>query len=141
MADTCAGNGAATCSAQQSPPIINSRFISSTTLTTLCSAPILALVFFPLLWRAIGSFLGWYLRKKTDGRRCHIIELVEADEKKFNENRRASTSSSTSGGESAEDGGWEKVDAYTTGAARNGDVSDDDWDGIVGFFHPFWWVI
>ncbi|KAL2149680.1 hypothetical protein VTH82DRAFT_8332 [Thermothelomyces myriococcoides] len=137
MADTCAGNGAATCSAQQSPPIINSRFISSTTLTTLCSAPILALVFFPLLWRAIGSFLGWYLRKKTDGRRCHIIELVEADEKKFNENRRASTSSSTSGGESAEDGGWEKVDAYTTGAARNGDVSDDDWDGIVGFFHPF----
>ncbi|KAL2024285.1 hypothetical protein VTK56DRAFT_8767 [Thermocarpiscus australiensis] len=88
---------------------------------------------FPMLWRAVGSLLGWYLRKKTDGRRCHILELVEADEKEYRESRRASGS----GSEGGEDGGWEKLDAYATGTATNADIGDDDWDGIVGFFHPF----
>ncbi|KAL2143468.1 hypothetical protein VTI28DRAFT_10455 [Corynascus sepedonium] len=133
MADTCAGHGAATCSGQNNFHFMDGRFFSHVVLPILCFTPIATLILFPLLWRATGSFLGWYLRKKTDGRRCHILELVDADEKKFNESRRSSTSSA----ESAEDGGWEKVDTHTTGAARNGDSPDDNWDGIVGFFHPF----
>ena len=85
-----------------------------------------------LLWRVVGAFLGWYLRKKTDGRRCHILELVEADEKRYREERSSSSSSS------GEDGEWEKVDTDSLGSAGNGDKCDDSWDGIVGFFHPFW---
>ncbi|KAL2260986.1 hypothetical protein VTK26DRAFT_4832 [Humicola hyalothermophila] len=84
-----------------------------------------------LSWRVVGSFLGWYLRKKTDGRRYHILEVVEADEKKYRQERRNSASSG--GG----DDGWEKVDAEAVGSAENGEKHDDGWDGIVGFFHPF----
>jgi alpha-1,2-mannosyltransferase len=134
MADTCAGNGATTCSAQKNVPFMDTKFLSHVALPILCLTPLATFLLFPLLWRAAGAFLGWYLRKKTDGRRCHILELVEADEKKYREIRRSSNSSGGAG----EDGGWEKVDAYTTGTARNGAQGDDDWDGIVGFFHPFW---
>lgn len=97
----------------------------------------LVLYVYPLLWRTAGSLLGWYLRKKTEGRRCHILELVESDEKEYRENRSNRTRTS---GDNGEDGEWEKVDTYTTGTSKNGDKggSDDDWDGIVGFFHPFW---
>ncbi|KAK4039151.1 glycosyltransferase [Parachaetomium inaequale] len=133
MADTCAGNGASTCSAQKTLSFMDSRFLSHVALPILCLTPLATLLLFPLLWRAAGAFLGWYLRKKTDGRRCHILELVEAEEKKYRESRRSSTSSGGAG----EDGGWEKLDAYTAGTARNGEEGDDDWDGIVGFFHPF----
>jgi alpha-1,2-mannosyltransferase len=113
---------------------MDGKLLSHVVLPILCLAPLATFLLFPLLWRAVGSFLGWYLRKKTDGRRCHILELVEADEKKYREDRRDSISS----GEGAEEGEWEKVDAYATGTAKNGDKGDDDWDGIVGFFHPFW---
>jgi alpha-1,2-mannosyltransferase len=113
---------------------MNGKFLSHVVLPILCLAPLATLVLFPLLWRAVGASLGWYLRRKTDGRRCHILELVEADEKKYLEEKRRSSSSEGSG----EDGEWEKVDAYTTGTAKNGGKGDDDWDGIVGFFHPFW---
>ncbi|KAK4098241.1 glycosyltransferase family 4 protein [Parathielavia hyrcaniae] len=133
MANSCAANGASTCSSHNVSSLMNGRFISHVVLPILCLAPLATLVLFPPLWRAAGAFLGWYLRKKTDGRRCHIFELVEADEKKHLEEKRRSSSSA----EGAEDGDWEKVDACTTWTAKNGGTGDDDWDGIVGFFHPF----
>ena len=110
---------------------MDGKLLSHVAVPLLCLTP---LILFPLLWRAVGASLGWYLRKKTDGRRCHILELVEADENKYREERRSSTSS----GEGVEDGGWEKVYADSVGTAGNGDKRDDSWDGIVGFFHPFW---
>jgi len=114
---------------------MDNKFLSHVVMTTVCFVPIATFVLFPLLWRAAGSFLGWYLRKKTEGRRCHILELVDADEKKYREERRGSTSSR----EDSEDGSWEKLDAAISETAKNGDKHhDDDWDGIVGFFHPFW---
>lgn len=134
MADSCAAHGATTCSPDASSRFMDGKFLSHVVVPLLCLAPLATFLLFPLLWRAAGSFLGWYLRKKTDGRRCHILELVESDEKKYREYRRDSTSSEEGGA----GGGWEKVDASTTGTAKNGDKGDDDWDGIVGFFHPFW---
>lgn len=107
---------------------MDGKLLSHVAVTLGCLTPLLL---FPLIWRAVGAFLGWYLRKKTDGRRCHILELVEADEKRYREESRSSTSS-------GEDGGWEKVDTDSVGAAGNGDKCDDSFDGIVGFFHPFW---
>ncbi|KAK3989575.1 hypothetical protein QBC44DRAFT_81865 [Cladorrhinum sp. PSN332] len=81
-----------------------STFFSLVVVPVACLTPLAILIFAPLLRRALGALLGWYLRKKTDGRRLHILELIEADEKKF-------------GAASEQKGG--------------------DWDGIVGFFHPF----
>ena len=112
---------------------MDGRLHSHIVVPLLCLAPLATLVLVPLLWRALGAALGWYLRKKTDGRRCHILDLVAADEKKYREEGRNSP-----GGDSGEDAGWERVDAHTTGTSKNGGRADDDWDGIVGFFHPFW---
>lgn len=124
------------CSACERPNsfLIRRAALTSSVVPLICLAPLLTFLVLPLFWRALGALLGWYLRRKTDGRRCHILEVVEADEQKYREERPSSTSSE--GVE--EDGGWEKVDAHVVGTARNGDRGDDDWDGIVGFFHPFW---
>ncbi|KAK4148780.1 glycosyltransferase [Chaetomidium leptoderma] len=133
MAGTCAATGASTCSNHNSFPFMHGKFLSHVALPILCLVPLATLVLYPLLWRAAGSFLGWYLRKKTDGRRCHILALVEADEKKYREEG-SQTTSNVAGGEN---GGLEKAGANAAGTSKNGDTGDDGWDGIVGFFHPF----
>ena len=43
------------------------------------------------------------------------------------------------GGNEDQDG-WEAIDAYGLGSAKNGEKAEQEWDGIVGFFHPFWFV-
>lgn len=96
----------------------------------LAFAPLMTFFLFPMLWRAIGSMLGLYLRKKTEGRRCHIVELAEADEKRY----QAAVGERRNSGDDDE---WESVDAYTLGTSKNGDKGEKEWDGIVGFFHPF----
>ncbi|KAK3397420.1 alpha-1,2-mannosyltransferase alg11 [Sordaria brevicollis] len=96
--------------------------------------PLLAL-FIPFIWRLVGSSLGWYLRRKTDGRRCHILEVVEADERKYRDSKGGAK------GRKEENEEWETFNyntEATTGASDGGKkVYDKDWDGIVGFFHPF----
>lgn len=102
--------------------------------------PLASLFLIPLLWRTVGSILGWYVRRKTEGRRAQIVELMAADVKRYQERTRPSDSGSSSG---SSDGGWENIDPNTVvgRTARNGgkgdEKDDDDWDGIVGFFHPF----
>ena len=100
-----------------------------TILVTLivASIPIAAISFGPKLFFKIGSAFGYYLRKKTAGRRAQILELVDADEKEF----------IAKGGRRGSDE-WENVKSYAAGTANNGEKADADWDGIVGFFHPFW---
>lgn len=90
----------------------------------------------PSLWNALGSVAGSYLRRKTDGRRSKILEVIEEDEKRYAENK------GKKGGDSRdeEDGGWEKVQAYSASSTPNADKSTEDWSGIVGFFHPFWYA-
>ena len=129
MADTCAGGGAATCSPPTRFFSADNKFLYYGVLQAVVFLPLLRFLY-PLLWRAAGSLLGWYLRKKTDGRRRHIVELVESDEKEYRESGNNNTTS-TSG---------ENVDDHTTGTSKDGNSggSDNDWNGIVGFFHPFW---
>ncbi|KAI1745234.1 glycosyltransferase family 4 protein [Xylaria scruposa] len=80
----------------------------------------------PILFRAffgtLGSCVGWYLRRKTDGRRALIIRATEDGE--------ASLRDKT------------KSDGPSTGAPGGGEKehageNDGEWDGVVGFFHPF----
>lgn len=100
-----------------------------TILITLlvASIPIVAISFGPKLFFKIGSTFGYYLRKKTAGRRAQILELVEADEREF-----------IAKGGRRESDEWETVDSYAAGKVPNREKVDVDWDGIVGFFHPFW---
>ncbi|KAK4189929.1 hypothetical protein QBC35DRAFT_116295 [Podospora australis] len=120
-----------------------SSFSSLVVVPVACLLPLIVL-FVPILRRVLGaSCLGWYLRKKTDGRRSVILELIEADEKKFREKKdnRRSSSSGSSSRSSRDDDGWEKVGStFTVGTSKNGGKGEEDseeWEGIVGFFHPF----
>lgn len=92
-----------------------------------CGLPVV----FHLASHTVGATLGWYLRRKTDGRRALIVRVTEEQECEF----RASTAAKPTGGSSDDE--WEKIDSSTAGTSRNGGKADRDWDGIVGFFHPF----
>ncbi len=105
-------------------------------LPTVVLAPLLTAALLPFLWRGTGLALGWFLRRKTDGRRARIFEVTEEDEKKFEAEGGASKQQ-----QPASDDEWENVDAYTAGSVGNGETARKDWDGIVGFFHPFWYVV
>ena len=71
--------------------------------------------------------MGFYLRNKTAGRRAHILDLSEKDGKEYAERNGRRDSDE-----------WENVESYAAGTAKNGEKGDKEWDGIVGFFHPFW---
>ncbi|KAK8038511.1 alpha-1-2-mannosyltransferase alg11 [Apiospora rasikravindrae] len=113
------------------------------TLLALACTPFVALLLWnygvPVLFHAsantVGTTLGWYLRKKTDGRRSLIIRITDEDEKAYAANRSRSKSGSSSG--SSLDNDWENIEKSVLGTSHNGEKGEQDWDGIVGFFHPF----
>ncbi|PKX94587.1 alpha-1,2-mannosyltransferase ALG11 [Aspergillus novofumigatus IBT 16806] len=85
--------------------------------------------------------VGWVIQKRTRSRREFLISRVRADEE---EQLVKGFKSSPRG----EDEDWEKVDSSssssgTAGPSKKGGNSgnkgseDADWEGIVGFFHPF----
>jgi alpha-1,2-mannosyltransferase len=91
--------------------------------------PMLVILGGPQLVGYIGRTVGFYLRQKTAGRKQQVLEIVAKDEKEFRET-----------GEKRRDSDeWESVESYATGTAKNGEKADKEWDGIVGFFHPFWY--
>jgi alpha-1,2-mannosyltransferase len=78
----------------------------------------------------LGGMAGSYLRKKTAGRKAQILGLTEKDQAEWEEE----------GKDRRDSDDWENVDAYAVGTANNGEKGEEEWDGIVGFFHPFWYV-
>lgn len=71
--------------------------------------------------------VGWYLGRKATARRKSILTRVAAEASEYHLSAGPSPKS--------EDVEWEKVEKPKEGEA------DDEWDGIIGFFHPFWFVI
>lgn len=96
----------------------------------LASTPLLLVLIAPTVMNRLGRFLGYTLRKKTEGRRAQLISVMhEEDEKYWKENTRPKTSPSA---------GWEAVEEGTDKkSGSTGVQSQKDWDGIIGFFHPF----
>ncbi|KAL4896479.1 hypothetical protein BDV59DRAFT_107344 [Aspergillus ambiguus] len=82
--------------------------------------------------RIVLRGVGWVIQKRTRSRREYILSRVRADEEEF-QSRRSKTSP-------GEDEDWEKVDtssAHSGPAGQNNATANDDWEGIIGFFHPF----
>ena len=129
MAEMCTSHHCGS-SCLSSPPstLMHAKGFTHVVVPLLCAAPLVAFFVLPLLWRALGSALGWYLRKKTEGRRCLILELVAAESDMYRQSPRNSAGSVKVG----DDATWDALNPATR------DKSLDDWDGIVGFFHPFW---
>jgi alpha-1,2-mannosyltransferase len=74
--------------------------------------------------------LGWALQAKSKDRRAAIISRVQQDREAALELQQHLQRETE-----AEDG-WETIEQ--AGTAENGKPSQDEWEGIVGFFHPFW---
>lgn len=82
--------------------------------------------------RVVGGALGWYLRRASSGRRAHLIGLKQHDQKIARDKRLQMVMSKGEAGE-------KPVSQAPDGAAET--KPDADWAGVVGFFHPFWYVL
>lgn len=85
----------------------------------------LCFTFFLSKWLA-----GWYLRRRAHARREIILARTKIEEHDYQSKLRHSPKS--------DDGEWEKLEKSISGSATNREKLEEDWEGIVGFFHPFW---
>lgn len=79
------------------------------------------------LVRSTGTTFGWYLRRRTAARRQAILSQVRSEERDYQSEHKKSG-----------DGDWEKLESHAVASAPNGGPADDEWEGMIGFFHPFW---
>ena len=107
------------------------RFTSYMRNTLL--AILLTLLFRKWLIYSAGRLFGSYLRRKTVPRQKSILKRVKIEEKAVESFYRKKSK--------YEDDDWEKVESHCTTSDTIGGQSDDEWEGIVGFFHPFWFVL
>lgn len=108
--------------------------------------PKLTGLFFNVVFRGVG----WLIWRRTRSRREYVIARARSEEQELRAPQpKVSTTSLSRNG--AEDEDWEKVDSSGSAGTLNGSSSDtsasssgeskrssDSWDGIIGFFHPFW---
>ncbi|KAK2592947.1 asparagine-linked glycosylation protein [Conoideocrella luteorostrata] len=99
----------------------------SAVVLLLASTPLLLILIAPIVVNRIGRFVGFTLRKKTEGRRAQLVSLMDEDDERYqNEIAGSKTSSSEKAAEDAD-----------TKSATKDDQSQKNWGGIIGFFHPF----
>lgn len=84
------------------------------------------------LIRGAGKLFGSYLKRRTASRRHAILKRVRVEEEGVKAFYRRS--------QKHEDDDWEKIERSGVGCSTNGGQADNDWEGIMGFFHPFWFV-
>lgn len=86
--------------------------------------------------RFVLGNVGWLVQRRTRSRRDVITSQVRTEEKEFiSECAKSPTQTETV------DEDWEKVDNSTSSLGTTGSNKtreDEDWDGVIGFFHPFW---
>lgn len=88
--------------------------------------PLAVLFVGPRVIYSIGQAVGNIYKSRTARRRAQLLEVCRQEEIKF-----ASQSPRRDSDE------WEKVDS-DTGTVLDSKHKGRDWNGIVGFFHPFW---
>ena len=126
--------------------------ILTTAILVLLIAATTAFLLPQLIGNVVGLVLrgaGWLIRRRTRSRREYVIARARSDEEELLKTLRAKKSTHSLARSSAEDEDWEKVDSTAgSGGVKTSSSSDngvgdgvkrpDDWDGIIGFFHPFW---
>ena len=97
-------------------------------VTILGFLPLAIILLGPKLVYAVGGWVGFYLRSKTAGRKAQILDIVEREEHAWEEDIKERSRDSEE---------WDTLEGYG-GSAGNGQTGEQEFDGIVGFFHPFW---
>ncbi|KYK56732.1 alpha-1,2-mannosyltransferase alg11 [Drechmeria coniospora] len=119
MADTCAApSGERPFSFGLEPQALVIAF------TLLASSPLLIVFVLPKIVHKVGLALGWTLRRRTDGRRSHLLALMTEDDEKFRQQRNDIKHGLAT----------RKIAGSNCQGSHAG---AHDWDGIVGFLHPF----
>lgn len=108
------------------PFILRSDSGSSAAIAKLCTLLYIAIRLLPLVVRLCGIAIGKNIRGKTHHRRELLLAHADQEEKDFTTKHKKA------------DEDWEKVDARSSGPSTPADAQDKDWQGVVGFFHPFW---
>lgn len=92
----------------------------------------LSYLLLPFLIRKCGQTAGDYLRRKTQGRLQLLLERAEDEERSYHIEEDTARSS--------EEDDWEKIEGNTRSTVTAEKRANEDWRGIIGFFHPFWYV-
>lgn len=93
---------------------------------------LVSLVFVPNVFRFLGQIVGSHLRRSSRTRRELLLARVETEKRKYDAQH---------GDEKRDGDDWEHVASTTTSSAVGKEKVDRNWSGIVGFFHPFWYVV
>ncbi|KAJ5948511.1 Glycosyl transferase family 1 [Penicillium verhagenii] len=112
-------------------------------VTSVFLLPRLAGTLVGLVFRSVG----WLIRRRTRSRRDYVIARARSDEEEYRAAHSKTSKTHALARGQVEDEDWEKVDssggAKTATSSDSGDgsknegTSSDEWDGIIGFFHPF----
>lgn len=81
------------------------------------------------LFALAGRTAGWHLVRRTKACRRAILATAKSEEEDHEEKERVSAK--------AEDPDWVEVEGHPGGSAINGGQAPEDWEGVVGFLHPF----
>ncbi|GAO17695.1 uncharacterized protein UV8b_01342 [Ustilaginoidea virens] len=82
----------------------------------VASVPLFLVLLVPIILNRLGRFLGFGLRKKSDGRRAQLVSLMEEEDERYSKENPA---------------------VKTSPRKSNSHQTQKDWDGVIGFFHPF----
>ncbi|KAK4915613.1 hypothetical protein LTR28_013536, partial [Elasticomyces elasticus] len=88
-----------------------------------------AFFLFPFLFRYTLQTIGSHVRSRTLSRRQILRARANADAK--------SASSFASSAHTSIDSEWQKIENDNNNNNNTRSNADRDWDGVVGFFHPF----
>lgn len=96
---------------------------------SLLVSVLVSFLFFPRIIRFLTEHVGHYLRRSSRTRRELLLARVAAETKNYKaENNRV------------DDHDWEEIASVATDdTASSSNKGNKQWEGIVGFFHPFWY--
>lgn len=98
-------------------------------LLSILLATVVPVFFIGHIARFLCALVGSNVKSKTESRKQLFLDRAAKEE--------AETSRKDATSQSQLDGEWEKIDASTP-SSINGDKEAKSWEGVIGFFHPFW---
>lgn len=81
------------------------------------------------LFALVGRAAGWHLTRRTKTHRREVLSNTKSEQEDHHEKERVSVTS--------EEPDWVEVESQPGGSATNGAQAPEDWEGVVGFLHPF----
>jgi alpha-1,2-mannosyltransferase len=100
-------------------------------LLSLLVAAAISAVFIPKTLHLLAELVGRRLRHSSSTRRELLLDRVATETRAFE---------AEDASKSKEDDDWEKIVPSPVGSAVHRGQAGAEWNGIVGFFHPFWWA-